>query len=109
MSKMKFLDSKEAKKFEKQKWNVFCWTPCNIVDRVRRKGINWHIICISINNTHLKNLQLHLSKVKSDNIFILNTAAASLHFCRCVSEGNIVGLKIQNLNPIFLVAACFDL
>ena len=28
MSKIEFLDPKEAEKFKKQKWNVFCWTPC---------------------------------------------------------------------------------
>ena len=29
MSKMKFLDKQEAEKVKKQKWDVFCWTPCN--------------------------------------------------------------------------------
>ena len=28
MSKMEFLDPKEAEKFKKQKWKQFCWTPC---------------------------------------------------------------------------------
>ena len=25
---MKFLDTQEAEKFKKQKWQRFCWTPC---------------------------------------------------------------------------------
>ena len=30
MAKIEFLDPEEAEKFKKQKWNVFCWTPCII-------------------------------------------------------------------------------
>ena len=29
MAKIEFLDPEEAEKFKKQKWNVFCWTPCS--------------------------------------------------------------------------------
>ena len=36
---MKFLDSKEAEKFKKQKWKQFCWTPCIKIDNKLQNGV----------------------------------------------------------------------
>ena len=39
MPNTKFLDSVEAEKFKKQKWPMFCGTPCNKT-KIKGKNLN---------------------------------------------------------------------